>query len=60
MKIVNIKVTFEDLFSGATMTKEATRSEETFFKMQKSIGQVVHRFESNIHWSLKVVKVEQI
>lgn len=60
MKIVNIKITFEDLFSGATMTKTATRSEDTFIKMQNSIGQVVERFENNIHFSFKVVKVEQI
>jgi hypothetical protein len=60
MKIVYIKVTFEDLFSGATMVKTATRSEDTFIKMKKSIGQVVERFEDNIHFSLKVVKVEQI
>jgi len=59
MKIVNIKITFEDLFSGATMVKECTRSEETFKKMQKSIGQVVERFENNIHFSFKVIKVEQ-
>jgi hypothetical protein len=34
MKIVYIKVTFEDLFSGATMVKTATRSEDTFIKMK--------------------------
>jgi hypothetical protein len=34
MKIVYIKVTFEDLFSGATMVKPATRSEDTFIKMK--------------------------
>ena len=60
MKIVNIKITFEDLFSGATMVKTATRSEETFIKMKNSIGQVVERFENNIHFSFKVVKVEQL
>lgn len=60
MKIVHIKITFEDLFSGATMTKTATRSEETFVKMQNSIGQVVERFENNIHFSFKVVRVERL
>lgn len=59
MKIVNIKITFEDLFSGATMVKNATRSEDTFIKMQKSIGQVVEHFENNIHYSFKVIKVEK-
>jgi hypothetical protein len=41
------------------MVKTATRSED-IYQNEKSIGQVVERFEDNIHFSLKVVKVEQI
>jgi hypothetical protein len=60
MKIVYIKVTFEDLFSGATMVKPQHEAKIHLSKNEKSIGQVVERFEDNIHFSLKVVKVEQI
>lgn len=59
MKIVHIKVTFRDRFSGATRVKFATRSEATFEKMKQSIGQVVVRFEGNIRWEWEVEKVEQ-
>ena len=59
MKIVHIEVVFRDRFSGATMRKIVTRSEETFQKMQNSIGQVVRRFENNIAWEWEVVEVKQ-
>jgi hypothetical protein len=62
MEIVNIKVTFEDLFSGCTMQKTCTRSKDTFAKMQNSLGQIVKEFnkKDNINYTWKVVKVEQI
>jgi hypothetical protein len=59
MNIVHIKVTFEDIFSGATLVKTCTRSEETFRKMKASIGTIVPVFENNIKWEWKVIKVEQ-
>ncbi len=61
MKIVNIKITFKDLFSGATMIKNVTRSQDTFEKMQKSIGQVVNHFDrqAQIAYTWEVIKVEQ-
>ena len=60
MKIVNIKITFEDTFSGAKLIKECTRCEYTFEKMKKSIGSIVNKFENNINYNWKVIKVEQI
>ncbi len=60
MKQLNIKITFRDLFSRALLIKEVTGSESTFHKMEKGIGQVVHRFEDNIHWEWEVIKVERI
>jgi hypothetical protein len=61
MDIVNIKITFEDTFSGCTTTKECSRSLDTFEKMKQSIGQVVKQFDkkSQISYTWKVVKVEQ-
>lgn len=59
MKIVHIKVTFEDVFSGAILEKTCTRSEVTFEKMKQSIGAIVPRFDNNIKWEWKVIKVEQ-
>ena len=60
MDIVNIKVTFEDQFSGAKMVKEVTRSKDTFDKMQKSIGQIIHQFENNIRYEWKVISTEKV
>jgi hypothetical protein len=60
MKIINIKVTFEDIFSGAKEVKECTRSEETFKQMIAGIGSIVKRFENGINYQWKVIKVEQI
>jgi hypothetical protein len=55
MKIVYIKVTFKDLFSGATMVKP-TMKRRYIYQNEKSIGQVVERFEDNIHFSRRLNK----
>lgn len=60
MKIVNIKVTFEDVFSGAQEVKECTRSESTFEQMKTGIGSIVKRFENGINYQWKVIRVEEI
>jgi hypothetical protein len=59
MKIINIEVVFKDRFSGATMKKAVTRSEDTFQKMKNGIGQVVRTFENGIAWEWEVVEVNQ-
>lgn len=59
MKIVHVKVTFKDTFSGATTVKTVTRSEYTFNKMKESIGSIVTVFENDIRWNWEVIKVEQ-
>jgi uncharacterized coiled-coil protein SlyX len=60
MNLINIKITFQDQFSFALMTKQVTRSEVTFEKMKASIGTIINRFEDNIHWQWQVISVEQI
>lgn len=57
MKIINIKVTFEDVFSFAQEVKECTRSLETFKQMKAGTGSVVKRFENGINYQWKVIKV---
>jgi hypothetical protein len=61
MNIVNIKVTFKDVVSGCLNVKYCTRSEDTFLKMKKGIGSIVHDFDkkNQIHWEWKVIKVEK-
>ncbi len=59
MKIIHIKITFRDTFSGAYCEKITTRSEHTFERMKACIGQVVTRFENNINWHWEVISVEQ-
>ncbi len=62
MEIVNIKVTFKDIVSGCLMVKYCTESIETFEKMTKGIGSIVHDFDkkNQVHWEWKVIKVEKI
>lgn len=59
MKIVHIKVTFEDTFSFAQLEKVCTRSEVTFERMKNSLGTIVEHKENGINYQFKVIKVEQ-
>ena len=59
MNIIHIKVTFVDSFSKAKLEKTVTRSEDTFKKMQASIGQVCPQFENGIKYLWEVTKVER-
>ena len=58
--MIKVEVEFEDCFSFAKLNKTANVTQEQFDKMQKSIGQIVHRFENNIHWELKVINIKEI
>jgi hypothetical protein len=60
MKIVYIKVTLKIYFQVQRCKKPQHEAKIHLSNDKKSIGQVVERFEDNIHFSLKVVKVEQI
>ena len=60
MDIINIKITFEDKSTGTKLTKQVTRSEDTFNKMLNSIGQTVKETKNGISWLWTVVKIEQI
>lgn len=58
----HIKLTFQDTFSFAKVTKEATVSGLTLSKMQESIGKVViDRFNKTtaIHETLKLISIER-
>lgn len=59
MKIVHIKVTFEDTFSFAQLEKICTRSEETFERMKNNLGAIVEHNDNGINYQFKVIKVEQ-
>jgi hypothetical protein len=59
MKIVHIKLTFEDIFSGATEIKTCTRSENTFEEMKKSIGSITRVHSNSITFEWKLIKIEQ-
>jgi hypothetical protein len=59
MKIVHIKVTFEDTFSFARLEKVCTRSEITFEKMKSNLGAIVKQFENGINYEWKLIKIER-
>ena len=59
MNLVHIKLTFEDVFSGATEVKYCSRSEATFNKMKKQIGNVTTVSSNGITWQWELKKVEQ-
>jgi hypothetical protein len=59
MDLIHIKVTFEDIFSGAIEVRECTRSMDTYNRMMASLGSVVNVFDGTIQWQWKVIKVEQ-
>jgi hypothetical protein len=59
MNLIHIKVTFEDIFSGAIEVRECTRSMDTYNRMMASLGSVVNVFDGTIQWQWKVIKVEQ-
>lgn len=59
MDLVHIKLTFEDVFSGATEVKYCSRSEATFNKMKNQIGNVTVVSSNGITWQWELIKVEQ-
>jgi hypothetical protein len=59
MDLIHIKITFEDIFSGAIEVRECTRSMDTYNRMKASLGSVVNVFDGTIQWQWKVIKVEQ-
>jgi len=59
MDLIHIKITFEDIFSGAIEVRECTRSMDTYNRMMASLGSVVNVFDGTIQWQWKVIKVEQ-
>jgi Asp-tRNA(Asn)/Glu-tRNA(Gln) amidotransferase C subunit len=62
MDIVHTKITFEDTFSKAKEVKTTSVSKDTFNKMLNDIGKVINYFDkvNQIHWNMKIIKIEQI
>ena len=60
--MIHTKITFEDTFSKAKDVKTTTVSKPTFDKMQNDIGKVISFFskKNQIHWNMKIIKIEQI
>lgn len=55
-----VKLTFNDLFSGATEIKMAELTTEKFELLQANPERAkpVHRFSNSIHWEWQLVKAE--
>ena len=57
---MQVEIKLQDCFSSATDTKTKEVDQETFEKMVKGVGTVFHQFNNGIHWTWKVVSVNQL